>query len=190
MSQKALAIGYTRLSDAKQTRGGGGDNQVDAILKYVKDENLELYSGKVFEEVFTGSLNSDIRPVYQNLLKIIQQEKGKIKYFVIKKIDRSSRAGSSEYLKMKLELHLLGVELRDTERVIQPSHNRLSHRGVGYEWSITSPSHISEVILAEIASEVRKDILSRTVDTSVNRMESYREIYRINENKRMQLEEQ
>jgi hypothetical protein len=172
MSEPIYAIGYMRLSDPKQTLGGGGDNQIDAILKYVKDEGYTLYGGKVFQEVFTGSVNSDERPVYQSLLKIIQQNKGKIKYFIIKKIDRSSRAGSQEYLKMKIELRLLGVELRDTERVIQPSHNRLSHRGVGYDWSDTSPSYIAEIILAEIASEDRKNILTRTVDTSVSRIET------------------
>ena len=72
---------------------------------------------------------------------------------------------------MKIELQLLGIELRDVEKVIQPSQNRLAHRGVGFEWSINSVSHIAEVMMAEFASEDRKNILTRTVDTSVTRIE-------------------
>jgi DNA invertase Pin-like site-specific DNA recombinase len=171
MEKGDIAIGYIRLSDRNQALGGGIKNQEDAIRKYVKDRGLILFNDKVYVDIYTGSVSSSERPVYTSLIKEIQKLKGKIKYFVIKKIDRSSRAGSQEYLKTKIELRILGVELRDVDGVIQPEFNRLDHRGVGYTWSNTSPSYLAEVIIAELAAEERKGILIRTVDTSVDRIE-------------------
>lgn len=164
------AIGYIRLSDPKQLQGGGAENQADAIKHYIKAHGMTLYKNKVFQEVYTGTTND--RPVFNALLEEIKKQKGKIKYFIIKKIDRSSRAGSKEYLEMKLTLASLGVEMRDAEGVIQPPQNRLAHRNVGYDWSTTSSSHMAEIILAEVASEDRKNILTRTVDTSITRVET------------------
>ncbi|MDB5237539.1 MAG: hydrolase [Parcubacteria group bacterium] len=170
MAEPAYAIGYIRLSDASQLKGGGRDNQEDAILHYIARHGLKLYKDKLYEEVWTGTTND--RPVFNALLQEIAKNKGKIKFFVIKKLDRGSRGGSGDYFAMKLKLHALGVELRDVEGIIQPSQNRLAHRNVGYEWSETSASHIAEAILSEISSEDRKNILTRTVDTSISRVET------------------
>lgn len=90
----------------------------------------------------------------------------------MRSIDRSSRGGSEPYLKMKSELASLGVELRDTKGIIQPSVNLLEHRGISFEWSDYSPSRVPEIIEAESSRADRIGILSRTVDTSIFRIES------------------
>ena len=51
MKEPVYAIGYLRLSDAKQILGGGKDNQIDAIKRYFKEEGLTLWKGKIFEEI-------------------------------------------------------------------------------------------------------------------------------------------
>ena len=96
--EENLTIGYVRLSDSKQLDGGGGENQEDAIREYAKRYNLTLYEDKVFWEIYTGTEYE--RPTFDKLKEDIRKLKGRVKYFLIKQIDRSSRAGSSDYLKM------------------------------------------------------------------------------------------
>ena len=164
-------IGYARISDASQLKGDGLKNQRDAISEFVTRNGWTLFpDNKIHTEVYTGTTQN--RPIYQQLLQLIKENPNKVKYFVIRSIDRSSREGSQVYLQMKEELASLGVQLRDTAGVIQSSVNTLGHRGVEFSWSNFSPSRIAEIITAEGAKDERSRILTRTVDTSIHRVES------------------
>jgi hypothetical protein len=72
---------------------------------------------------------------------------------------------------MKADLASLGVELRDTQNVIQPFFNTLEHREIGYDWSKKSVSRMTEILMAEGAREEVSNTLTRTVDTSISRVE-------------------
>ncbi len=169
--EKVYAIGYARISDEIQLKGDGLTNQCQAIISFIDRNKWTLFpKGKVLEEVFTGS--TKYRPTYQKILSLIKENPNKIKYFVIARIDRMSREGSEVYLQMKSELADLGVELRDTQGIIQPSTNTLAHRGIGFKWSEFTPSRLAEIITTEGAKSERVSILSRTMDTSVARVET------------------
>ena len=103
MKSSLYAIGYARISDPTQLKGDGIDNQVKAIERFAKDQNMILFpNGKVSVEVFSGR-KTDVshRPVYSNLIELIKKNPGKVKYFIINRIDRSTRQGSGEYLFIK-----------------------------------------------------------------------------------------
>lgn len=174
MKSSFYAIGYARISDPTQLKGDGIDNQIKAIERFAKDQNMILFpDGKVSIEVFSGR-KTDVshRPVYSNLIELIKKNPGKVKYFIINRIDRSTRQGSGEYLFIKNQLASLGVELRDTQNIIQPLSNTLEHLGISFPWSNKSSSTTTEVILAEIAKEDITNILTRTVNTSFSRASS------------------
>lgn len=171
MKETINVIGYARISDPSQLKGDGLKNQREAIAGFVERNGWTLFpKNKVYTEVYTGTTQD--RPVYQNLLRMIKENPNKFKYFIIRSIDRGSREGSEVYLKMKAELANLGVDLRDTTGIIQPSVNTLEHRGVGWNWSNFNSSRIAEIVTAEGAKEERSRILTRTMDTSVYRIET------------------
>lgn len=167
---ETYAIAYLRISDPIQLKGGGLADQEKAIIDHIRDKGWLVYKNKVFKEVYTGT--TSLRPVYTTLKQEIRENKGVVKFFVIKVLDRASREGSPEYFKMKDELFELGVELRDAQGIIQPVANTLVHRGVGYKWSHRSPSRITEAILSEVANQEHSNILTRMVGSSVERVET------------------
>ncbi len=80
-------------------------------------------------------------------MSLIKKNPGKVKYFIVKVIDRFSRGGSGPYQAMKDELARHGVELRDMSGVIQPKDspdasnpkNKLVKHGFGiYLYNLTS----------------------------------------------------
>ena len=174
MSHQIYAIGYARISDPSQLKGDGLDNQALAISKYIEGNGWTVFpNGKVSKEVFTGrKIEVSKRPVYNELIDLIKKNPCTIKYFVINRIDRSTRSGSEEYLLIKNQLASLGVELRDTQNIIQPIVNTLEHLGIGFDWSNRSPSRMTEIIMAESAREDVANILTRTVNTSFSRVKT------------------
>ncbi len=169
MNKPIYVIGYARISDKIQQKGSSLGNQAEAIEGFAK-QNGWILKGEVRKETYTGM--TQFRPVYQSILQYIRDNPKQIDFVVIKVIDRMTRAGSREYLEMKEELARLGVGLRDVGGVIRPSVNSLAHRKVSYEWSNISPSKVTEILLAENAGSERANILSRTVDSSIERVQS------------------
>ncbi len=168
MKEPIYIIGYARVSTTKQSNEGGGlEDQEKAIKAYAKMNGYTLYPDNiVFMESFSGSQNE--RPVFNQILKIIDANPKKIKYFVVKVIDRFSRGGVAGYEQMKKELQARGVALKDVAGVIQDSTNTLAHLGVeGYEWSNQSNSSISEVVMAEMARSERASILTRMIGAEI-----------------------
>lgn len=173
MSEPIYAIGYARISDPIQLKGDGLLMQVQAIQRFADNNNLTFFPNNIVEEdIFTGrKIHVSKRPKYIELRNLILANPNKIKYFVIARIDRSVRSGSDDYLFMKNDLASLGVALRDAQNIIQPNINTLAHRDVAYDWSDESPSRLTEIIMAETAKKEVSNILTRTVDTSISRVE-------------------
>ena len=167
MTAPIYAIGYARVSTKKQADQGESLNiQADFIASFVGRNSWTLFpDNTVLEEAFTGG--TDHRPVYELALTLIRQNPGKVKYFVVRTIDRFSREGSFKYQQMKAELAALGVELRDIGGTIQPTTNSLEQFGISYPWSAVRPSAISEVVLAETASYEKSAILTRLIGSQI-----------------------
>ena len=164
----SYAIGYARVSTPKQAvEGESLDIQAEAIKRHIIARGWTVFpTDGVLQEPFTGT--TDNRPIYQAAIRLIKKNPGKVRYFVIKTIDRFSREGALGYKQMKRELAALGVELRDIGGVIQPVVNSLEHLNLKYSWSERSPSDLGEVVIAEAADQERHRLLTRMVETEVN----------------------
>jgi hypothetical protein len=162
------AVGYARVSTPKQAvEGESLDIQAEAIRRHITGRGWTVFPADgVLQEPFTGA--TDNRPIYQAAIRLIKSNPGKVRYFLIKTIDRFSREGAFGYKQMKRELSALGVELRDIGGVIQPVVNSLEHLNLKYSWSERSPSDLGEVVIAEAADQERHRLLTRMVETEVN----------------------
>ncbi len=68
---------------------------------------------------------------------------------------------------MKEELAKEGVELIDNYGIIQAPKNALEHLSVSYPWSVSSPSEITELLLATQGKKEANDILIRTIGQEI-----------------------
>ena len=142
-------------------------DQVRAIKRAAEHRGLQILpDGEVATEVFTGTKR---RPVYEEHIQYIKKNPGKVGYYLIRYIDRFTRAGASSYNELKKELDDLGVALIDTNGIIQESRNmpELAELGFEYEWSKESPSDMTEVMLATTAKQERDTILKRTIPKQI-----------------------
>ncbi|MFA6476437.1 MAG: recombinase family protein [Candidatus Paceibacterota bacterium] len=165
MNKQSNTIIYCRISDINQAGNDSLEGQELAGRVFAK--NRDLVVTEVFTDIYTGSKKR--RPGYLEMTAYILANPGKIKYTIIKCIDRFTREGSSEYEMMKKELSVLNVELIDIYGIIQPEINALEHLGVEYPWSRYSPSEVSEGVIASQAKIERRTILTRTVSAGIER---------------------
>ena len=96
------AIGYARVSTPKQAvEGDSLDLQAERITRScIENNGWTLFPDNlVFQEPFTGT--TDVRPVYELILRLIKSNPGKVRYFVVTGIDRFSREGSLKYQQME-----------------------------------------------------------------------------------------
>lgn len=169
MTETIYALGYARVSTAKQAAEGDSlPIQARIIASEIKQQGWTIHpaAADVLQEPFTGTTHA--RPEYQRAIQIIKAHPSAIKYFVVRTIDRFSREGSPEYLAMKAELASMGVELRDTYHVIQPSINTLAHTGFEYEWSRFEPSRKSEIAEAEAGKQEIMVMLTRMIGAEID----------------------
>jgi site-specific DNA recombinase len=161
------SILYCRVSAAKSAQEGESLDTQDGILrKFVGDRGWTIVpGGKVFRETFTG--RKDKRPVLDEIFEYIENNPGKVDYFVFRVIDRFTRGGSYSYEGIKKRLATLGVEMIDTYGVIQPMKNTLEHVGFEYDWSRTSPSEIAETVIANTAKAEITNILTRMIGREI-----------------------
>jgi len=163
---------------ASVTRFGGALLRVSTDKQFQEGESIEAQRRKVefaarresidivrfFTEHYSGR-KSD-RRVLDDLFEFLAENKD-IQVVIVGDIDRFTRGGTEVYLHLKRQMRELGVSLIDTTGIIQPEQNRLAHLGVEYEWSVTSPSHIAEVFMAEKAKAEASDILMRTIGQQI-----------------------
>lgn len=155
---------YCRVSTKKQGEGESLDTQEEICTRCANE--LGYKNTRVWREKFTGSTGD--RPVLMDLLEYIKKNPDKSGAVVIRDIDRITRAGSFDYENIKRELEFNGVTLIDSYHLISPKQNALDHLGFDeYEWSWNSSSETAEKMKADYAKEERRNILIRTIGSSI-----------------------
>lgn len=168
MIDKIYCIIDCRVSDPQQLKGGSLEDQAVAG-QFVADKNGWIVD-KIFRKPHSATTieRDDFEELFAYILA--QRKKGiRISKYICKTIDRFTRMGAVEYIRLKDRLEGLGVDLVDTTGIIQPKRNSLEHLGGDqkYWWSIYSPSEGGELLAAhESKQEVRK-ILTRLVGAEI-----------------------
>jgi DNA invertase Pin-like site-specific DNA recombinase len=168
-------VASVRVSTSKQSQEGESLNVQEGILRKVAAEmGLHIVpDGKVWHESFSG--RKAIRPIYEEIKTFIKTHPGRVKYYLFRSIDRFTRGGTYSYETMKRELIELGVEMIDTNGIIQPQMNTLADLGLEYDWSRYSPSAITESVMAHTANAEVRDILTRLIGQEIRlRREGYK----------------
>ncbi len=156
---------YLRVSSAKQAQQGESIEDQKNICEIVaKRYNLNVLD--VFPEQFSGRKNE--RPVIEDIVSYIKSHPNKVKFLIFRAIDRFTRNGTLGYESLKQRLAQYGVSLIDANGVIQPSKNTLEHLGVEYDWSITRPSEITELVMAQQGKSEVNTILTRMIGAEIN----------------------
>ncbi len=162
-NQNKNCIIYCRISSAKGAQEGEGLDTQEKICRTCAESRgyTVVPHGKVFRETFSG--RKDTRPVLEEIFDYIEKNPGKVQYFVFRMIDRFTRGGGFSYEGIKKKLASYGVEMIDTTGIIQPSKNTLDYLGFEYDWSKTSPSGITELVMADNAKSEVTTILTRMI---------------------------
>lgn len=111
---KPKCIIYTRVSSSAQVDGTSLDSQEEACNRYAEREGWEVV--KVFREEGV-SAKMMMRPEFMAALDYLKSEKGKVRYFVMYKIDRVSRNVEDQATIMKV-LRDAGVEMKSASENI------------------------------------------------------------------------
>jgi len=166
MSKKKTAVDYGRVSTHKQGQEGESlEDQIAAAQR--KADSLDAKRLKSFSEIGSGKSIHN-RPQLQELFQYV--EKNDIDYVIIRDIDRSTRGGSGDYMKIKKTIEGFGAQLVDTYGIIQPSQNTLEHFGLDYndyDWANYSPSEAAERLKADAAKDERRTILNRLIPAEI-----------------------
>src|SRR3989344_6918530 len=126
-----------RVSDPIQLKGGSLDDQ--EVIGRLVAEKLGVTVAKVFKKPHSATTTE--RDDFQEVIDYIEKDNRPIKYYIVKSLDRLTRGGYMEYLRLKNELEKLKIEIVDAQGVIQPKKNTLEHLGgFKYKWSVDSPS--------------------------------------------------
>ena len=156
-----------RVSDPQQLKGGGLDDQ-ELICRMVAkrmgivDENIL----KIFKKPHSATTTE--RDDFEEIVDFIKNSEIKVNYYIIKSIDRFTRCGYPEYLKLKAELENVGVRMIDSHGIIQEKINTLAHLGdFKYKWSEFSPSESSEMMEAYKGKAEARDILGRMIGAEI-----------------------
>ena len=167
-NQPKTCLASARISSAKQISGESLSDQVKVIKAFTKTKGWEILpDGEVAREIHGASVR---RPVYEKHIQYIKNNPNTVGYYIIRYIDRLTRGGVGDYNAMKKELRDLGVELIDTNGIIQPKKNsqEMDNLGFEYEWSSQSSSEITEEIIAMEGARERKRILNRTIPKQID----------------------
>lgn len=158
-----FGVALLRVSTDKQFQEGESIQAQRRKVEFAaRRERIDIV--RFFTEHYSGR-KSD-RRVLDDLFEFLAENKD-IEVVIVGDIDRFTRGGTEVYLHLKRQMRELGVSLIDTTGIIQPEQNRLAHLNVEYEWSVTSPSHIAEVFMAEKAKAEASDILMRTIGQQI-----------------------
>ncbi len=154
-----------RVSDKQQLQGGSLDDQ-ELIGQLVARER-GLLVAKVFKKQHSATTTD--RDDFQEIVDFIKNDSRQIKYYIVKSLDRLTREGYPEYVRLKAELEKIGVQIIDAAGVIQPKKNTLEHLGGSpqYKWSIHSPSEANEMQEAYKGKAEARDILTRLIGASI-----------------------
>lgn len=160
---------YCRVSSKKQAQEGDSlDKQEEICRSYMNRNNLTLQR-EVFKEAYTG--RADSRPKLDEMMGYLYTNKNKIGYVIVRSIDRFTRGGEISYQKIVQKIRELGIEVKDTEGVIQdeidlmPEYNGLADE---YSFSKKRPSQISENVVAQAKQDMVNDQLRRLIGREID----------------------
>lgn len=155
---------YCRVSTKRQGLEGESLELQELISRDIATRNnLEIL--KVFTESYSG--RKDDRPAMDEMFSYIKKHPKKIKVVIFRAIDRFTREGTLGYENLKQKLEKLGVDIIDTNGIIQPSKNTLEHLGIEYSWSRTRPSEIAELVVAHQGKNEITTILTRMIGQQI-----------------------
>ena len=162
------AIAILRVSSAKQgLQGDSPDDQLRAVESILPLRGDRL--AKSFEWIESASIMAEIQPAWEAVEYC--KKHPEIKRAYIKCIDRFTRGGAEEYLKLSRVLNDLGVFVIDVYGIASDKVvNTLQHLGKKYKWSEFRPSFKAEILEAEKAKDEFRDIMTRLTTGSVNRV--------------------
>lgn len=105
---KKKAVGYVRISSLRQINNESIDTQKQIIQGYADREKINVV--KWFNDEAVSAKTTD-REQLKNLIKYVQQNKGKIDYVIVYKMNRASRDMDS-YIELRLLLSKYGTQMR------------------------------------------------------------------------------
>lgn len=167
LTRPATCIASARISTTKQLIGESLKEQARALETFAAGRGWSLLpDGVAQQEIATATKR---RRSYEDHLAYIRQHPGEVGYYLIRYIDRFTRQGAAEYERQKRELAELGVALIDTSGIIQEPRNmpELEELGFAYDWSVESPSDLTEVMLSTTAKHERNTILKRIIPRQI-----------------------
>ena len=152
-----------RVSDPQQLQGGSLQDQELQGRRLAESRGWNVL--RVFSKPHSATTTErdDFEEIIAYIISVLKTT-SRIHYYVIKRIDRMTRAGYPAYKKMKNRLEDLGVQIADVEGIIQPKKNTLEHLGnFEYPWSVYSPSESAEMLAAYSGKQEASDILTRLI---------------------------
>ncbi len=167
-----FAIGIKRVSSTKQViLGDSHEDQKNLILQRADQLSSVLSSKVIIKKWFAYAESAsgviDTQPLLKTLA-FCSDPKNKIKYAIIKSIDRGTRGGPKVYLELKAKFAKLGVQLVDVYGVIGlQSYNTLEHLGFEYSWSRINPTASSELLESQRAEDDAKNIVNRLISAEI-----------------------
>jgi site-specific DNA recombinase len=163
-TERPHAIIHTRVSSAKQAHEGEShDVQQGIIVAFAENRGWDV--DKIWNESFSGRKSK--RPVFLEILDYLDAHPGRIEFYIFRAIDRFTRGGPTEYELMKRELQKRGVQMVDTNGMIQASQNTLADLGVEYDWSRYSPSELTEVVVSTTSKQEITTIQTRMIGQEI-----------------------
>lgn len=155
---------HCRVSTAKQAYEGESLKVQREICTAIARERGWQLLHEPWAESFSGR---KARPMFDEILAFLDSHPGRVQFYLFRSIDRFTRGGTLAYEQMKRELAIRGVEMVDSLGIIQPAKNTLDHLGFEYDWSRSSPSEISEVVVATAAKHEVTTILTRLIGQEI-----------------------
>lgn len=155
-----------RVSDSQQLTGGSLKNQEDLGRRLAEKNGWQVLD--VFRKPHSATTTE--RDDMDEIFEYIEANKNTtpVHRYIFKSTDRFTRAGYSEYERMKKRFESAGVQIVDTTGIIQPKKNTLEHLGdFKYPWSYYSPSEAAEMAAAQGAKQEGREILQRLIGAEI-----------------------
>ncbi|MEI9899107.1 MAG: recombinase family protein [Hyphomicrobium sp.] len=166
MNPQPQCVIHCRVSTGKQAYEGESLQAQAGICLDIATRNGWTVAHEPWLEAYSG--RKAIRPAFEEVLAFLDGHPGAVRYYLFRAIDRFTRGGIVTYETMKQQLAKRGVELVDSMGVIQPKRNTLEHVGFEYDWSLVSPSEITEAVLATTAKAEATTILTRLIGQEIS----------------------
>lgn len=187
MNKKAVL--FARVSTKKQEKNWTSlEEQIKHQTNFCKKNWWEIFW--IFTQAFTG------KKTWKELRQAVDFAKeNKVDYFVIFDFDRFSREWYAEYQKLKEELFLAWISLKDSKEMIQETKFVFEDDLVDmkqYNWNRLNPSEILEVFFSTYAKAEWDKILQRTIPKEIKLEQQWYQVRQANywlKNKKIQTPE-